>query len=77
MLFGMGGRQHFPVAQSATSAILWVVGVFVVGFFIAYHVVNQVASKVGTEFVPAAPAPAAPAAPPPAAPPPAAPPAAK
>ena len=46
MLFGMGGRQHFPIANSATTAILWVVGVFVVGFFIAYHVVNQVAGEI-------------------------------
>ncbi|MBI3855730.1 MAG: hypothetical protein HY293_08575 [Planctomycetes bacterium] len=50
------------------------VGVFVIGFGISYHVVNQAASKVGKEFLPDAP-PTAPAAPPPAAPP--APPAAK
>jgi uncharacterized membrane protein len=67
MLFGMGARGHFPTGSTGAT-LGWIVGVFVVGFGIAYHVVNQVASKVGTEFVPA---------PPPAAPPPAAPPAAK
>lgn len=68
MLFGMGARQHFPTTLTATFISMAVV--FVVGFGIAYHVVNQAAAKVGTEFLPpAAPAPAAPAAPPPAAPP--------
>jgi uncharacterized membrane protein len=71
MLFGMGARSHFPVASNWGEAIGWMAGVFVVGFGVAYHVVNQAASKVGTEFLPPA-APAA-AAPPPAAPPPAAP----
>jgi uncharacterized membrane protein len=74
MLFGMGGRSHFPVATNWGEQIGWWVGVFAVGFGIAYHVVNSAAGKVGKEFLPAAP-PAAPAAPPPAAPPP--PPAAK
>jgi len=69
MLFGMGGRSHFPIAETAGGAIAWVVGVFVVGFAIAYHVVNSVGSKVGTEFVPPAPPAAPPAAAPPAAPP--------
>jgi uncharacterized membrane protein len=76
MLFGMGGRSHFPVAKNWGEQIGWWVGVFVVGFGIAYHVVNQAAGKVGKEFLPDAPPAAAPAAPPPAAPPPA-PPAAK
>jgi len=69
MLFGMGARSHFPVADTLGGSLAWIAGVFVVGFGIAYHVVNQAAAKVGTEFIP--PAPAAPAAPPPAAPPPA------
>jgi uncharacterized membrane protein len=71
MLFGMGGRSHFPVAKNWGEQIGWWVGVFVIGFAIAYHVVQKVVGKVGTEFLPDAP-PAAPAAPPPAAPPPAA-----
>jgi uncharacterized membrane protein len=69
MLFGMGGRSHFPVATNWGEQIGWWVGVFVVGFAIGYHIVNQAAGKVGKEFLPDAP-PAAPAAPPPAAPPP-------
>jgi uncharacterized membrane protein len=69
MLFGMGGRSHFPMAKNWGEQIGWWVGVFVIGFAIAYHVVNQAAGKVGKEFLPDAP-PAAPAAPPPAAPPP-------
>jgi uncharacterized membrane protein len=73
MLFGMGGRSHFPTGGTGTT-LAWIAGVFLVGFAISYHVVNSVAGKVGKEFLPAAP-PAAPAAPPPAAPPP--PPAAK
>ena len=73
MLFGMGGRSHLPVASNWGEALAWIAGVFIVGVGIAYHVVNQVAAKVGTEFIPPAP----PAAPAPAAPPPAAPPAAK
>jgi uncharacterized membrane protein len=72
MLFGMGGRSHFAIGGIVPTLIAMAV-VFVVGFGIAYHIVNGAAAKVGTEFVPAAPA--APAAPPPAAPP--APPAAK
>ncbi len=74
MLFGMGGRSHFPIASNWGEQIGWWVGVFAVGFGVAYHVVNSAAGKVGKEFLPDAP-PAAPAAPPPAAPPP--PPAAK
>jgi uncharacterized membrane protein len=72
MLFGMGARSHFPTGSTITTLITIAV-VFVVGFGIAYHVVNQVAGKVGKEFLPPAP-PAAPAAPvaPAAAPPPAA-----
>jgi uncharacterized membrane protein len=70
MLFGMGGRMHLPVAANWGEQLAWWAGVFVVGFGISYHVVNQVAGKVGKEFLPPAPpAPAAPAAPPPAAPP--------
>jgi uncharacterized membrane protein len=71
MLFGMGGRSHFPVAKTWLEAIVWMAGVFAVGLFIAHHLLTKVGPKVGTEFV-TAPAPAAPAAPPPAAPPPAA-----
>jgi uncharacterized membrane protein len=63
MLFGMGGRSHFPIASTWGEVIAWIVGVLVVGFAIGYHLVNQIAGKVGTQFVP--PAPAAP--PPPAA----------
>src|SRR5437763_1257522 len=64
MLFGMGGRSHFPVAKNWGEQIGWWVGVFAIGFAIAYHVVNQAAGKVGKEFLPDAP-PAAPAPPPP------------
>ena len=68
MLFGMGGRSHFPVAKTLGEALAWIAGVLVVGLIIGYHVVNQIAPKVGTEFLPAPAAPAAPpAAPPPAA----------
>ncbi len=63
MLFGMGARHHFTTTTTAT--LVGMVVVFAAGFGIAYHVVNHVAAKVGTEFLPAA-------APPPAAPPPAA-----
>jgi uncharacterized membrane protein len=64
MLFGMGGRSHFLEANSLGKALIYMAVVFAVGFGIAYHVVNQAASKVGTEFIPpAAPAPAAPPAP--------------
>jgi uncharacterized membrane protein len=67
MLFGMGARSHFAAFSTAGTLVTMAV-VFVVGFGIAYHLVNQVAAKVGTEFLPPpAPAPAAPAAPPPAA----------
>ena len=69
MLFGMGGRSHLPIAKDWAQQLGWMAAVFVVGFGIAYHVVNKVGGKVGTEFIPAAPP--APAAPPPAAPPPA------
>ena len=74
MLFGMGGRSHFPIAANWGQQIGWMAAVFVIGFAIAFHVVNKVGGKVGTQFLPP-PAPAAPAAPPPA--PPAAPPPAK
>jgi uncharacterized membrane protein len=67
MLFGMGARSHFPVAGNWGEALAWMGGVFAVGFGIAYHVVNQAASNVGTEFLPP-PAPAAAAPPPPPAP---------
>ena len=63
MLFGMGGRSHFPVAKSWGEQIAWWVGVLVVGVGIAVHVVNQAAPRVGKEFLPDAP-PAPPAAPP-------------
>jgi len=64
MLFGMGARQHFPTTLTGTFISMAVV--LVVGAGLAYHVVNQVAGKVGKEFLPPAPpaAPAAPAAPP-------------
>ncbi len=64
MLFGMGARQHFGMKTAAGDWIMMLV-VFAVGFGIAYHVVNGVAGKVGTEFIPPPAAP--PAAPPPAA----------
>ena len=72
MLFGMGARRHFA-AFSTTGTIVTMAIVFAVGFAIAFHVVNQIAGKVGKEFLdappptPAAPPPAAPPAPPPAA----------
>jgi uncharacterized membrane protein len=65
MLFGMGARSHFA-AFSTVGTLVTMVIVFVVGFGIAFHLVNQVGGKVGKEFLPAAP-PAPPAAPPPAA----------
>jgi uncharacterized membrane protein len=64
MLFGMGGRSHFPIAKSWGEQIAWWVGVLVIGVGIAVHVV-MAAPRVGKEFLPDAP----PAAPPPAAPP--------
>jgi uncharacterized membrane protein len=74
MLFGMGGRSHLPIAKSWGEQLGWWAAVLIVGIGIGYHLVNQIAPKVGKEFLPDAPpaAPAAPAAPPPAAPPPAA-----
>ncbi len=54
MLFGMGARSHFA-AFSTTGTLVAMVIVFAVGFGIAFHVVNQVAGKVGKEFLPAAP----------------------
>ena len=65
MLFGMGARKHL-VSLSPGMNWVMVAVVLVVGAGIAYHVVNQVAGKVGKEFLPPAPpaAPAAPAAPP-------------
>lgn len=66
MLFGMGGRSHFPVAKDWGEALVWLAAVFAIGFSISYHVVNKAAAKVGTEFAQGAPAPSAP---PPAAPP--------
>jgi hypothetical protein len=68
MLFGMGGRSHFPVVKSEGEALIWMLGVLVVGVAVGVHVL-MIAGKVGTEFVP-------PAAPPPTAVPPS-PPAAK
>jgi uncharacterized membrane protein len=64
MLFGMGARSHFA-AFSTVGTLVTMVIVFAVGFGIAFHVVNQAASKVGTEFLPAAPAAPPAAAPPP------------
>jgi len=68
MLFGMGARSHFA-AFSTTGTLVTMAIIFAVGFGISFHVVNQVAAKVGKEFIvapPAAPAaPATPAAPPP------------
>jgi uncharacterized membrane protein len=63
MLFGMGGRSHFAIGGTVPTLIAMAV-VFVVGFGIAYHIVNGAAAKVGTEFIPAAPAAPPPAAPP-------------
>jgi uncharacterized membrane protein len=63
MLFGMGGRSHFAIGGTVPTLVAMAV-VFVVGFGIAYHIVNGAAAKVGTEFVPAAPAAPPPAAPP-------------
>lgn len=65
MLFGMGGRSHFPIAKNWGEQIGWWVGVLVIGLAIGFHLVQKVGGKVGTEFLPDAP----PAAPPPAAPP--------
>jgi len=63
MLFGMGARSHFPMGSLVGTLISMAV-VFVVGFGVAYHIVNGAAAKVGTEFIPAAPAAPPPAAPP-------------
>jgi uncharacterized membrane protein len=67
MLFGMGGRKHLLTLSLGANWIMVVV-VFALGFGIAYHVVNHAAARVGTEFVPQAPAAPAPAPPPPPAP---------
>ena len=67
MLFGMGARKHFAeIGFNAMETGITMLAVFVVGFAIAYHVVNHAASKAGTEFAAMLPPPA-PAAPPPAA----------
>jgi uncharacterized membrane protein len=70
MLFGMGARKHFAeIGFNSMWTGITMLLVFVVGVAIAYHVVNQAASKAGTEFAAMLPppAPAAPPAPPPAA----------
>ncbi len=65
MLFGMGGRSHFPIAHGWGEQLGWWAGILIVGVGIGVHIF-KVAPLVGTEFLPDA----APAAPPPAAPPP-------
>ncbi|MBI4566080.1 MAG: urate hydroxylase PuuD [Planctomycetes bacterium] len=62
MLFGMGGRSHFPVGDSVGPNLAWMVAVIVVGIGTAWYFIYKVGPKVGTEF--AAPA-SPPAAPPP------------
>ncbi|HVE13747.1 MAG TPA: urate hydroxylase PuuD, partial [Elusimicrobiota bacterium] len=49
MLFGMGARKHFP-SGTTSMTLAFMAGVFVVGFGIAYHIVNGAAAKVAKEF---------------------------
>ncbi len=64
MLFGMGARKHLT-SLSMTQNLVFMAIILGVGLAIAYHLVNQIAGKVGAEFVPPAPPAAPPAAPPP------------
>ncbi len=52
MLFGMGARGHFPVARSLGEALLWMLGVIVIGFAVSHHVLKLVSPRVGREFLP-------------------------